>query len=171
MGSSDSHVTERMDNQLLTSIDGMEALEGIVVIGATNRPDILDPALLRAGRFDRLLQAPPPDRDARKKILEIHTSGMPLKDVDLDLLAERTQGYVGADLQSLAREAAMLALRENMKADMVTMKHFELALGQVRPSVDENTTEYYKKIASELEGGIIRKQKEARNTQKGVEYL
>src|SRR5581483_357874 len=171
MGSSDSHVTERMVNQLLTSIDGMEALEGIVVIAATNRPDILDPALLRAGRFDRLLQAPPPDKDARKKILEIHAQGMPLKDVDLEELANRTGGYVGADLQSLCREAAMLALRENMKAEVVTMKNFEQALAQVRPSVDENTTEYYKKIASELEGGIIRKQKEARNTQKGVEYL
>ncbi|HET6404286.1 MAG TPA: CDC48 family AAA ATPase [Candidatus Thermoplasmatota archaeon] len=171
MGSSDSHVTERMVNQLLTSIDGMETLEGVVVIGATNRPDILDPALLRAGRFDRLLQAPPPDKDARKKILEIHTSGMPLKDVDMEQLATRTQGYVGADLQSLAREAAMLALRENMKADVVTGKHFEAALGQVRPSVDENTVEYYKKIAQELEGGIIRRQKAARDSQKGVEVL
>jgi transitional endoplasmic reticulum ATPase len=168
MGSSDSHVTERMVNQLLTSIDGMEALEGIVVIGATNRPDILDPALLRAGRFDRLLQAPPPDKDARRKILEIHTASMPLKDVNLEDLANRTNGYVGADLQSLA---AMLALRENMEADIVQMKHFEQALTQVRPSVDANTVEYYKKIAQELEGGIVRKQKEARDTQKGVEYL
>ncbi|MEA3198621.1 MAG: transitional endoplasmic reticulum ATPase [Thermoplasmata archaeon] len=171
MGSSDSHVTERMVNQLLTSIDGMEALEGIVVIAATNRPDILDPALLRAGRFDRLLQAPPPDQGARKKILEIHAAAMPLQDVDLEELSRRTNGYVGADLQSLCREAAMLALRVNMKADIVTMKDFEQALSQVRPSVDENTTEYYKKIAQELEGGIIRKQKEARNSQKGVEYL
>ncbi|MFA5861910.1 MAG: AAA family ATPase, partial [Candidatus Thermoplasmatota archaeon] len=171
MGSSDSHVTERMVNQLLTSIDGMEALEGVVVIGATNRPDILDPALLRAGRFDRLLQAPAPDKDARRKILEIHTANMPLKDVDLDMLAERTAGYVGADIQSLAREAAMLALRTDMSATVVTGKDFEKALGTVRPSVDEATNEYYKKIASELEGGIIRRQKEARNTQKGVEYL
>ena len=171
MGSSDSHVTERMVNQLLTSIDGMETLEGVVVIGATNRPDILDPALLRAGRFDRLLQAPPPDKDARKKIIEIHTAGMPMKDVDMESLASRTQGYVGADLQSLAREAAMLALREDMNATHVTGKHFEQALGQVRPSVDENTVEYYKKIATELEGGILRRQKAARDSQKGVEVL
>jgi transitional endoplasmic reticulum ATPase len=171
MGSSDSHVTERMVNQLLTSIDGMEALEGVVVIAATNRPDILDPALMRAGRFDRLLQAPPPDKDARKKILEIHAANMPLKDVDLAVLADRTQGYVGADIQSLCREAAMIALRTDMNATHVGMKDFERALTQVRPSVDENTNEYYKKIAQELEGGIVRKQKEARNTQKGVEYL
>jgi transitional endoplasmic reticulum ATPase len=171
MGSSDSHVTERMVNQLLTSIDGMEALEGVVVIAATNRPDILDPALLRAGRFDRLLQAPAPDKEARRKILEIHTTNMPLKDVDLNVLADRTNGYVGADLQSLAREAAMLALRQDMNAQVVTMKDFEKALGTVRPSVDEATNEYYKKIATELEGGIVRRQKEARNTQKGVEYL
>ena len=171
MGSSDSHVTERMVNQLLTSIDGMETLEGIVVIAATNRPDILDPALLRAGRFDRLLQAPAPDKDARKKIFEIHTANMPLKDVDLAVLAERTNGYVGADIQSLAREAAMIALRRDMNASVVGMKDFETALGQVRPSVDEQTTEYYKKIAQELEGGIIRRQQKARDTQKGVEYL
>ena len=171
MGSSDSHVTERMVNQLLTSIDGMETLEGVVVIGATNRPDILDPALLRAGRFDRLLQAPPPDKDARKKILEIHTSGMPLKDVDMEALASRTNGYVGADLQSLAREAAMLALRNNMNAEVVTGKDFEGALNSVRPSVDENTVEYYKKIAQELEGGIIRRQKQSRDSQKGMEVL
>ena len=171
MGSSDSHVTERMVNQLLTSIDGMEALEGIVVIGATNRPDILDPALLRAGRFDRLLQAPAPDKDARKRILQIHTANMPLKDVDVEVLADRTQGYVGADLQSLAREAAMIALRRDMNAEIVEMKDFETALGQVRPSVDEATTEYYKKIAQELEGGIVRRQQKARDTQKGVEYL
>ncbi|MHB8604719.1 MAG: CDC48 family AAA ATPase [Thermoplasmatota archaeon] len=168
MGTGDSHVTERLVNQLLTSIDGMEALEGVVVIGATNRPDIIDPALLRAGRFDRLLQAPPPDTNARKKIIEIHTATMPLKNVDLDELAQRTKGYVGADIQSLCREAGILALRENMGAEYVSMKHFEAALNTVRPSVDEATISYYAKIASELEGGIVRRNK--KDYSAGVEF-
>ncbi len=168
MGTGDSHVTERLVNQLLTSIDGMEALEGVVVIGATNRPDIIDPALLRAGRFDRLLQAPPPDTPARRKILDIHSKSMPLKGVDLEDLANRTKGYVGADIQSLCREAAILALREDMAATHVTMKHFEQALGVVRPSVDEATISYYQRIASDLEGGIIKRQK--KDYSAGVEF-
>jgi transitional endoplasmic reticulum ATPase len=152
--SSEGHVTERLVNQLLTSIDGLEDMEGVVVIGATNRPDIVDPALLRAGRFDRLLQAPAPDDEARRKILEIHAGEMPLKDVDLDDLAKRTEGYVGADIESLCRQAGILSLRDDIESDAVTMKHFERALEGVRPSVDDNTIKYYNRMAEKLEAGL-----------------
>ena len=159
-GAGDSRVTERMVNQLLTSMDGMEALENVVVIGATNRPDILDRALLRAGRFDRLIQIPVPDKDARLKILEVHTKGMPLKDVSLEELAEKTDGYVGADIESLCREAALISLRENMNAKTVTKKHFEEAIKSVTPSVTDETVKYYERIAKEIAGGIIKRKKE-----------
>jgi len=159
-GAGDSRVTERMVNQLLTSMDGMEALENVVVIGATNRPDILDRALLRAGRFDRLVQIPVPDKDARLKILEVHTKDMPLKDVSLEELAEKTDGYVGADIESLCREAALISLREDMNAKTVTKKHFEEAIKSVTLSVTDETVKYYERIAKELAGGIIKRKKE-----------
>lgn len=159
-GAGDSHVTERMVNQLLTSMDGMEALENVVVIAATNRPDILDRALLRAGRFDRLILIPVPDKEARLKILEVHTKGMPLKDVSLEELAEKTDGYVGADIESLCREAALISLREDMDAKTVTKKHFEEAIKSVRASVTPDTVKYYEGIAKELAGGIIKRKKE-----------
>jgi transitional endoplasmic reticulum ATPase len=152
---SDSHVTERIVNQLLTSIDGLEDMEGVVVLAATNRPDIVDNALLRAGRFDRLMLIPAPDLEARKSIFRIHTKGMPLDEsVDLDELAQKTDGFVGADIESLCREAGILALRENMEAEKVSMKHFEKALSKARPSVDEETIKFYEAMGEELEGGI-----------------
>ena len=109
----DSHVTERIVSQLLTEMDGLEDLKGVVVIGATNRPDIVDEALLRPGRFDRLLEIPLPDNDARKEILKIHTSKKPLdKNVSLDKLVELTKGYSGADIAALVNAAAMSAIKE-----------------------------------------------------------
>ncbi|MGQ0536233.1 MAG: CDC48 family AAA ATPase [Methanobacteriota archaeon] len=167
-GMGDSHVTERLVNQLLTSIDGMGELDGVVILAATNRPDMIDPALLRAGRFDRILQAPVPDTKARRKVLEVHTKSMPLKDVDIDDLARRTQGYVGADIASLCREAGILALREDMNAETVTMKHFDKALNMIRASVDDNTIQFYKKMGEELEGGLAKRKKE---DLKGVEVI
>lgn len=156
---SDSHVTERLVNQLLTSIDGLESMEGVVVLAATNRPDIVDSALLRAGRFDRLILIPAPDRDARLQILKIHTTDMPLDDsVNLEDLAERMEGYVGADIEGICREAAILALRENMDAEIVTMEHFEKALTKARPSVDEDTIQFYETIGKELEGGMAKRE-------------
>ncbi|RUM46870.1 MAG: AAA family ATPase, partial [Hyperthermus sp.] len=108
-----SGVTDRIVNQLLTEMDGIEPLTNVVVVAATNRPDILDPALLRPGRFDRLIYVPPPDKEARLEILRIHTRKMPLaEDVDLERLAQQTEGYTGADLEAVAREAAMIAVRE-----------------------------------------------------------
>jgi transitional endoplasmic reticulum ATPase len=155
---SDTHVTERLVNQLLTSIDGLESMEGVVVLAATNRPDIVDNALLRAGRFDRLILIPAPDRDARHAIFKIHTKDMPLDDsVNLEELADRTEGFVGADVESLCREAGILALRESMEADKVKMEHFEKALSKARPSVDEDTIKFYEAMGKELEGGIAQR--------------
>ena len=144
---SDSGVTERIVNQILTSMDGIENLEGVVVIGATNRPDIIDPALLRPGRFDRLIYIPPPDRETRLKILQIHTRNMPLdSDVDLKKIAERMENYVGADIENVCREAGMFAIRENR--EKVTMKDFERALEKVPPSLNEESIKYYNAIGS-----------------------
>jgi len=158
-GGYDARVTERIVNQLLTSMDGIESNDGLIVIGATNRPDILDPALLRAGRFDRLLLVGPPDEKARVEILKIHTKDVPLKGVDLEGLAKRTENFSGADLENLVREAALQALRENPKAKWVTAKHFEKALELVRPSLTEGMLKWYEEIEKELTGGINKKEK------------
>lgn len=157
---SDSGASERMVNQLLTSMDGLEALDNVVIIGATNRPDILDPALLRPGRFDRILLVPVPDESSRLKILQVHTRNMPLLDVDLEALAKRLDGYVGADIESLCREAAMIALREDRRAKVVTMEHFEEAMTIVKPSTDDAASKYYEKLAQELSTAMAKRKKE-----------
>ncbi len=155
----DSGVTERIVNQLLTSLDGIEVLQGVVVIAATNRPDILDNALLRAGRFDKLIFIPAPDKDSRKKILEVHTAKMPLsKDVDLEVLAEETEGYVGSDLENLCREGGMMAFRENPEATEVKQKHFVAALKNIKPSVDQEVIKFYHGISKNL-GRTVRERK------------
>ncbi len=148
-----SHVMERVVNQLLSELDGLEALKDVVVIAATNRPDILDPALLRSGRFDRMLLVGPPDKLGRHEILKIHAAAMPkAEDVNLEELAELTEGYVGSDLNALCREAAMLALRQ--EGEKVEMKDFREALRKVRPSVEENMVSYYERISQRFKGGI-----------------
>jgi len=148
-----SHVMERVVNQLLSELDGLEALKDVVVIAATNRPDILDPALLRSGRFDRMLLVGPPDKLGRHEILKIHAAAMPkAEDVNLEELAELTEGYVGSDLSLLCREAAMLALRQ--EGEKVEMKDFREALRKVRPSVEENMVSYYERISQRFKGGI-----------------
>jgi transitional endoplasmic reticulum ATPase len=121
-------VTERVVNQILTEIDGIEKMEGVTVIAATNRPDLLDTALLRPGRFDSLIEIPEPDAEARLAILKVHTRNMPLKDVNLSDLARRTDQFSGADIAALCREAGMFAIREDINADKVEAKHFEKAL-------------------------------------------
>jgi transitional endoplasmic reticulum ATPase len=123
--------TERVLNQLLTELDGIEKLEQVTVIAATNRPDLLDTALLRPGRFDSLIEIPMPDKEARVKIFEVHTRDMPLKDVSLQNLAERTENFSGADIAALCREAGMFAIRENVNTDAVEKKHFEKALDKL----------------------------------------
>jgi len=149
-GFGDSHVTERVLSQLLTELDGLEKLENVVVIGATNRPDLIDPALLRPGRFDRLIYVPPPDKEARLEILKIHTRKMSLaKDVDLESIAERTEGFSGSDLAALCREAAMLALREDLKTKEVKMEHFLRAMGGIKPSITKEIAEAYQKFGEQ----------------------
>ncbi len=160
-GSSDSGVTERVVNQILTSMDGLESMEGVVIMGATNRPDMVDPALLRAGRFDRLILIRAPDRDSRLEILKVHTRDMPLDGVDLEALADQTDHFSGADIEGLCREAAMNALRESAEAAVVKPKHFDAALGAVRPSLDKETMDFYEAIGRHLErSGISKKEKE-----------
>jgi transitional endoplasmic reticulum ATPase len=140
-------VTERVLNQMLAEMDGIEELQGVVVIGATNRPDMLDAALLRPGRFDRIISTTVPDKKGRISILHIHTKNMPLaKDVDLEKIAEKTEGYVGADLEGLAREAAMLALRESIDCKEVKKKHFDEAMKKVSPSVTAEDIKRYKSV-------------------------
>ncbi|MCL2143387.1 MAG: CDC48 family AAA ATPase [Methanomassiliicoccaceae archaeon] len=149
-GTSGSSNWEKVVNQLLTSMDGVESLKNVMIMGATNRPDMIDPALLRPGRFDKLILIGKPDIDARKKILEVHTKNMPLKDVDLDIIAEGTDGYVGADLEALCREAGMTAYREDPGTEYVETKHFKAALAIVRPSVDADLIKSYENIGSEI---------------------
>jgi transitional endoplasmic reticulum ATPase len=141
----DSHVTERVISQLLTELDGLVELTGVTVIAATNRPDMVDMALLRPGRFDRLIFIPPPNKEARRKILETHTKGKPLaKDISLDEIAKRTENFTGADLAALVNEASMLAIREHIRKNgkmdpeslakaQVTKAHFEEAFKKVWP--------------------------------------
>jgi transitional endoplasmic reticulum ATPase len=163
-----SRVTETVVNQLLTSMDGLETMENVVVVGATNRPDILDPSLLRAGRFDRLILVGSPDAEARLEIYKIHTKKMACsKDVDLKELARLSEGYVGADIESVCREAAMNALGEDFNIKEVNQEHFIKALETVRPSVTKQMIEYYKKIAEELSTGISKRQKEETSS---IEY-
>lgn len=130
-----AHVTERMVNQLLSEMDGISNLKEVVVIASTNRIDIIDPALLRPGRFDKLLEVPMPEERSRFDILKVHTKAMPLAtDVDLKELAKATNAYSGADLEALCREAGMMALRENLEAKSVTMGHFRKSLQALRPA-------------------------------------
>jgi len=144
-------VTERVVNTLLAEMDGLEEMQGVVVIGATNRPNLLDPALLRPGRFDELVYVPVPDQDARLRILRIHTSKMPLADdVDLEAIAARTEGYTGADLEDLVRRAGLQALRESLDANVVPMRLFEAALADTRPSVTPEMEREYEEMLAEL---------------------
>jgi len=160
---SDSHVTERVISQLLTELDGLEILTNVIVIGATNRPDIIDIALLRPGRFDRLLYVPPPDRDSREQIIKIHTKKKPLgQDVKIEELADHTDDYTGADIASLSSAAAMMALREHIskyadakEADKhseelrIQMRHFEEAMKKVRP-LSTQELNMYKRISEQF---------------------
>ena len=150
-------VTERVLNQMLAEMDGLEDLKDILVIGATNRPDMLDPALLRPGRFDKILLVNAPDLKGRINVIKIHTAKIPLGDGKkaftskeredfIKELSEETEGYTGADIESLARESAMLALRESLESKFVLKKHFVSALKKVKPSITKSTIDSYRKI-------------------------
>lgn len=159
----DSHVTERVISQFLTEMDGLEILTNVVVIGATNRPDIIDPALLRPGRFDRILYVPPPDRESRLQIIKIHTKKKPLdQDVNIEVLADKTDGYTGADIASLSSAAVMLAIREHItkypdskeaekqtKDLKISMQHFEDAMKKIRP-LSRQEIDMYKNVANKF---------------------
>ncbi|USS41418.1 CDC48 family AAA ATPase [Thermococcus aggregans] len=176
-----AHYMETLLNQLLTEMDGIEENSGVVVIAATNRPDILDPALLRPGRFDRLILVPAPDEKARLEIFKVHTRRVPLADdVDLEELAKKTEGYSGADIEAVVREAALIALRgavsktprelveeqaeEFLEKLRVSRKDFEEALKKVKPSITRYMIDYYKQFEESRKGA-------ARGERKEVDYF
>jgi len=151
LGFADSGVTERVISQLLTEMDGILALEDIVVIAATNRPDIVDPAVLRPGRFDRLIYVPEPDEKSRLQIFKIYTKNVPLaKDVDILQLVVMAKNYSGADIEALCREAAMHALRRDVNAKEVTMMDFQEALKRIGPSVTPDMEKWYKSFIQQV---------------------
>jgi transitional endoplasmic reticulum ATPase len=156
-GMGEPQVTERVVNTILAEMDGLEELNNVVLIGATNRPNLLDPALLRPGRFDELIYVGTPDKDGRRQILAIHTEGMPLaEDVDLDSLAERTDRFTGADLEDLVRRAGLTALRRGLDAAKVAMADFEAALKETRASVTPEMVEDYARIQQTLKSDATR---------------
>jgi len=160
---SDSGVSEKVLSQFLTELDGLEVMKDIVVIAATNRPDILDPALIRPGRIDRILLVPAPEKEARIKILKIFTKGMPLAtNINIEKLGELTEGFSGADIETWCREAAMLALRENLKARKVTAEHFKESRKEMHPTMTKEITDWYEKFGAKLKSRRIEETKEDR---------
>lgn len=150
------HVSERVVSQMLAEISGLEELNDVVVIAATNRPDILDPALLRPGRFDRQILVPTPDGDARLAILKVHTKDMPFDEgVDLRKIARETDGYSGADLEAVVREAGLYAMRKDINAQKVTARDFDQALKDVKPSVTAEMNEFYTSIMKKRKAQVM----------------
>ncbi len=144
-GSDGTFVTERVVDTLLTEMDGLKTLKDVIVMAASNRPDMLDPALMRAGRFDRVIEIPAPNEKGRYEIFKIHTQKMPLDSkVNLKELARITEGYTGADIENLVREAGMVAIREG--AGKVTLKHFEKSFKAVFPSIKKDDIESLKRF-------------------------
>ena len=161
-----SQVSERVVSQLLTELDGLEELEDVVVVATTNRPDLIDSALLRPGRLDRHIHVPVPDEEARRAIFEVHTRNKPLAEgIDVDWLAAQSEGYVGADIEAVVREASMAATREfiesvnkedipdSVKNVRVKREHFEQAFDEIVPSVTEETRERYAEIERRFQKG------------------
>ena len=163
-----SDVTNRVVNQLLASMDGVESLDGVIVVAATNRPEMIDPALLRSGRFERVLHVPAPDIGARRAIFDIHVSGMPLGRFERKHLLNDLEGFTGADIEAICREAALIAMRANKKT--VTKGHFLEAITRVRPTVTPDMVEYYSKMEERLTSGLSNI-KRTRDTQRGMEAM
>ncbi len=152
----DSGVSEKVLSQFLTELDGLEVKKDIIVIAATNRPDILDPALIRPGRIDRILLVPAPDEDGRQQILNIFTKDMPLAaNIDLNELNKKLDGFTGADIETLCREAGMIALRENMRARKITEEHFKMAIESLYPSITPEIIKWYEDFGKKLKSRII----------------
>jgi len=161
-GGQGSRVSEQLVSQLLTEMSGVESLEGVVVVAATNRPDMIDPALMRPGRFDKLIYVPAPDYETRQEILNIHTKEMPMKKINLDDIVKNTEGYSGADLEALVKEAGLAALRENINAKEVVKKNFDTAFGVIKPSISKDMYAKYNKIVSELRKAKVKEEEDDR---------
>jgi len=156
-----TRVAENVVSMILTEMSGLEDLHDVIVMAATNRPDILDSALLRPGRFDRQVLVPAPDAGAREEIFRIHTKGMPLeKDVDLKKMVRLTEGFSGADIEALAREAGLFALREKMDAKTVSRKHFENAMKKASPSISKDMVDFYSKISQSMKTVVKKKERD-----------
>ena len=147
-----SDVMNRVVNQLLSSMDGVESMEGVIVVAATNRPEMIDPALLRSGRFERVLHIPPPDVDSIKAILKIHSEPMPLGKFDIESFAPQLVNYTGADIEAICREAALISMRAEKKS--VSRKHFEEAINRVRPTITDEMMDYYNRMEARLTSGL-----------------
>jgi transitional endoplasmic reticulum ATPase len=147
-----SDVMNRVVNQLLSSMDGVDSMEGVIVVAATNRPELIDPALLRSGRFERVLHIPPPDAESRLEILKIHTAEMPLGKFKIADLAGKLDNFTGADIESVCREAALIAMRAERKS--VSKKAFEEAIERVRPTITDEMMEYYGRMEAMLTSGL-----------------
>ena len=155
-GLGEPQATERVVNTILSEMDGLEELQSVVVIGATNRPNLIDPALLRPGRFDELVYVGVPDAAGRGRILKIQTAKMPLaKDVDLDAIAAQTERYTGADLEDVVRRAGLVALRESLDTKVVTQAHFEKALLDSRATVTPEMEAEYEAMSSRLKQDAV----------------
>jgi transitional endoplasmic reticulum ATPase len=163
-----SDVGNRVVNQLLASMDGVESLDGVIVVAATNRPEMIDPALLRSGRFERVLHVPPPDAGARESIFRIHSEGMPLSKFSFKDLLTGMDGFTGADIEAVCREAALICMRAGKKK--VTKSHFEEAISRVRPTVTPDMLEYYQKMETRLTSGLTNI-KRNRDFSRGIETM
>lgn len=163
-----SDVSNRVVNQLLASMDGVESLDGVIIVAATNRPEMIDPALLRSGRFERVLHVPPPDKGARDAIMQIHAKGMPLSSFSMKDILGGMEGFTGADIEAVCREAALIAMRAGKKK--VTKGHFEDAITRVRPTVTPEMLEYYSKMEERLTSGLSNI-KRSRDTGFGMESM
>ena len=163
-----SDVANRVVNQLLASMDGVESLDEVIIVAATNRPEMIDPALLRSGRFERVLHVPPPDKPAREAIMDIHSSNMPLSSFSMKDVLNGMEGFTGADIEAVCREAALIAMRAGKKK--VTKGHFEDAISRVRPTVTPEMLEYYSKMEERLTSGLSNI-KRTRDTGYGMESM
>ena len=163
-----SDVGNRVVNQLLASMDGVESLDGVIIVAATNRPEMIDPALLRSGRFERVLHVPPPDAGAREAIFAIHSEGMPLSKFSFKDILTGMDGFTGADIEAVCREAALICMRANKKK--VTKAHFEEAISRVRPTVTPDMLEYYQKMETRLTSGLTNI-KRNRDFSRGMETM
>ncbi|RJU86004.1 MAG: AAA family ATPase [Candidatus Poseidoniales archaeon] len=163
-----SDVSNRVVNQLLASMDGVESLDGVIIVAATNRPEMIDPALLRSGRFERVLHVPPPDKAARETIMQIHSNGMPLSSFSMKDVLGGMEGFTGADIEAVCREAALIAMRAGKKK--VNKGHFEDAITRVRPTVTPDMLEYYSKMEERLTSGLSNI-KRSRDTGYGMESM